>query len=301
MADYRAVIRHFPPVRDYIRNRKWVKRGEVVAYAPDLRSDHFSTDRFGFRRTRFQSRHWDLADCLASKRYGIVMGSSHVFGFGLPSDGDTFASRLSAAMGFPFMTIAFPEADTRSLHAVLLNILSSDATRPAAIVLTTGGDMTRFCYTCVADHLFGSPNILDNEAVGRAQSAMSDIDAPFEAMLASSRLWTRAVVDLARSASVPIILGDDTTFMEIVEPDAVERDCKLAESGGPDQLRRFALQRLYGERFYRMRREIENNLDVRLIGPAKDAGVGFIDEFHYRADSIDQFSQLLAEAINREL
>jgi len=46
---------------------------------------------------------------------GLVLGSSHLFGFGLKSNAETLPSRLSERFGFPFIGIVYPEADTRTL------------------------------------------------------------------------------------------------------------------------------------------------------------------------------------------
>jgi hypothetical protein len=53
MANYRAIIRHFPAAQDYLQQRKWVRGGDVLAYAPEVRTASSSTDEFGFRHTRF--------------------------------------------------------------------------------------------------------------------------------------------------------------------------------------------------------------------------------------------------------
>lgn len=298
MADYKRIIKYFPPVRDYIRNRQWVKRGDVIAYAPGNRSEHFTTDTVGFRRTVFNGKSLSLPECMVEDRYAMILGSSHVFGFGLQSDKQTFASRLSDIMGFPFASVVFPEADTRTLHSVLYNIVSSAPNKPNAIILTTGGDLTRFCYTGAADPLFGSPNMLDKDALEsiRLEEEEASLNAAHDAMLSASRIWIRAIIEITRQAGVAIIMADDTTFMDKQTPDAVEIDCKLGIAIGTDQQRRFDLQRRYGSKSYRARQEVADRHGVNLIGPDKNQ-VGFIDEFHYRADSIEDFSNLLASGL----
>jgi len=49
MANYRTVVRYFPAAQDYLQQRKWVRRGDVLAYAPRAQTPSFSTDEFGFR------------------------------------------------------------------------------------------------------------------------------------------------------------------------------------------------------------------------------------------------------------
>jgi hypothetical protein len=52
MANYRTLLRHFPAAQDYLNQRKWIRRGDVLAYAPRAHTPSFSTDEFGFRHLR---------------------------------------------------------------------------------------------------------------------------------------------------------------------------------------------------------------------------------------------------------
>ena len=51
MANYQAIMRLRPEVRDFIRHRRWVHRGDVIAYGPKIACDSFSTDGAGFRHS----------------------------------------------------------------------------------------------------------------------------------------------------------------------------------------------------------------------------------------------------------
>jgi hypothetical protein len=44
MANYRTLLRYFPVAQDYLNQRKWIRRGDVLAYAPWAQTPSFSTD-----------------------------------------------------------------------------------------------------------------------------------------------------------------------------------------------------------------------------------------------------------------
>lgn len=195
MANYRTLVRYFPAAQDYLQQRKWVRRGDVLAYAPGARTPSFSTDDFGFRHTRFEDRDIGIANIEDYERIGFVLGSSHIFGFPLGHNGETLPSRLSERFGYPVFGIAYPEADTRTLHATLLRLLRQFAKRTEHVILITGGDFTRYCYVEGADPLFGPP-ILPVDARFRPAA---DTETEFANFLHFTRFWTKACGELARS------------------------------------------------------------------------------------------------------
>lgn len=77
MANYRSILRHFPAGQDYLQQRKWVRRGDVLAYAPNACTPSFSTDALGFRHTSFGGRDVGVADIEAFEQIGLILGSSH--------------------------------------------------------------------------------------------------------------------------------------------------------------------------------------------------------------------------------
>ena len=168
MANYREIVRHIPAVRTYISNRRWVRRGDVTAYAPNLEGGAFSTDAYGFRHGEIDGVRHGLATALAGARYGLVLGSSHVFGFGLESNAQTIPSCLSRLTGLPCLNISFPEADLRTLHASASRIAAETPRPPAFIVCFVGGTLTRYCYTRRCDPLFGPPDFLGEQTDGPA-------------------------------------------------------------------------------------------------------------------------------------
>ena len=295
MADYRALVRRVPAVRDYLRHRRWVRRGDVVAYAPDLSCPAFRTDAAGFRLSVCGGEVLGIAAVLAAPRPVLVMGSSHVFGFGLASDADTLPSRLSERLGLPCANVSFPEADTRTLHAVLVNVLARGC-RPAAVVLLTGGDFTRHAFGLRADPVFGSPNVEDARPPAGAEEARRLGAASLGAALGASMLWTRAAVELCRARGVPVVLGADTTFMEKPVPDALEAECGLGQAGGASQLWRFDHQRRHGAAFYAARETLAAELGVPLAGP-DPAAMTYVDEYHYREDGIARFADAVLPAV----
>lgn len=228
MANYRTVVRYFPPALHYLRQRKWVRRGDVLAYAPGVRAPSFSTDALGFRHTNFQGRDIGIANIEDYGRLGLVLGSSHLFGFGLKANGETLPSRLSERFGYPFLGVVYPEADTRTLHATLFQLLRQAGKRIANVILITGGDFTRYCYVESADPLFGPP-MLASDARSK-QAAGSDTE--FASFIHFTCFWTRACGELAKEAGVPLSLAEDVTFFEKSNPDATEAACELGVPRG---------------------------------------------------------------------
>src|SRR6476661_5132583 len=159
MANYQAIVRLRPEVREFIRNRRWIHRGDVVAYGPNIACDSFSTDAQGFRHSTFAGKQLSVLECLQHERYGIVLGPSSVYGFGLAGNENTIPSVLADRLGFPFANIGLPEGNSRNLFSILLAIMARTKTPPAAVLHISGGDYTNFCYTSVADPVFGSPNL----------------------------------------------------------------------------------------------------------------------------------------------
>lgn len=296
MAHWREVINAHPSVRDYIRNRKWSRRGDVVTYMPNQTHATFSIDPLGFRHSVYNGRNFGIKECLESARYGLVMGSSHVFGFGLPSNDKTLSSKISERLGFPFANISFPEADTRTLHAVAMNILYKQAVKPRAIVLLTGGDFTRHAFSADADPVFGSRNVEDANPHDDPKRMLEQAARSTPHALAASALWTGAIIATARAAAVPVIMVDDVTFMEKSQPSAAEILCGLGTAGSSDQIRRFQQQRRYGESFFAMRRKISATEGVALPRVGADE-LDFIDEFHYDSQAIELLSKVIAPVI----
>jgi len=224
MANYRTLVRYFPAAQDYLQQRKWVRRGDVLAYAPRAQTPAFSTDEFGFRHTRFEGRDIGIANIEDYTRVGFVLGSSHIFGFALSHNGETLPSQLSQAFGYPFFGIAYPEADTRTLHATLLGLLQLFAKRTEQVILITGGDFTRYCYVETADPLFGPPIL----PVDPRFKPATDAETEFANFLHFIRFWTKACGELAEQAGVGFCLGDDITFFEKTSPTPRRRPASLA-------------------------------------------------------------------------
>jgi hypothetical protein len=293
MANYRTLVRYFPAAQDYLQQRKWVRRGDVLAYAPGARTPSFSTDDFGFRHTRFKDRDIGIANIEDYERIGFVLGSSHIFGFALGHNGETLPSRLSERFGYPVFGIAYPEADTRTLHATLLRLLRQFAGRTEHVILITGGDFTRYCYVEAADPLFGPP-ILPVDARFRPAA---DTEAEFVNFLPFTSFWTKACGELAEQAGVGFCLGDDITFFEKSTPDATEQACELGVARGEVQQKRFSAHRRHVEASLAARRQVAEACRFKLIRYPEADELLFIDEYHYRAESQGLIAERLAAQI----
>ena len=301
MADYQKIMRLRPEVREYVRNGGWVHRGDVVTYKPGRQCSAFSTDDEGFRHTMFAGQPLSVADCAQQSRYGVVLGSSHVFGFGLPGNEHSIPSVLSERLGFPFANIGLPEASSRNLFSVLLALVARSPNPPAGIVLLSGGDFTSFCYTTMADPVFGSPNIRQFKTAVEERGGRPAPGTQIQSLLLFTTLWTRAIADLCRANSIPLIFGDDTTFFEKAEPTPIERQSRLGTARHETQQRQFATHKAFFPKFREQRASIAGKLGITIVGTESTNALGFTDEFHYDADGArvlsGQFAQALIELL----
>src|SRR6266576_4678799 len=142
MANYQKIIELRPEVAESIRFRRSIRyRGDVLAYGSNFRCDSFSTDASGFRHSMLRGKSFSVADCLRSERYGIILGASNTFGFGVAGNEKCMASLLAERFGFPFANGAMPGANSRNLHSLLLSFFARAARRPAVVVHSSGGDL----------------------------------------------------------------------------------------------------------------------------------------------------------------
>jgi len=301
MANYQKIVRVRPEVREYIRHGGWVHRGDVVTYRPGTQCSVFSTAADGFRHSVFAGETLSLSDCLARKRYGLVLGSSHVFGFGLPGNEHTIPSLISDRLGFPFANIGLPEASSRNLFSLLLALLVRSSNPPSAVVLLSGGDFTSFCFTTMADPVFGSPNIRQFKTAITEQRGRPAPATQAQSLLAFTTLWVRTIADLCKRWKIPIILGDDTTFFEKAVPSPVEVETALGKARDETQQRQFATHKALFPTFRKQRAATAASLGVPLAGPGSSDDLGFVDEFHYDTTGTkvlsDHFAQALAKLL----
>src|SRR5689334_7397675 len=117
MANFQTIMRLRPDYREFVRHRRLVHRGDTVVVAPNIRSEPFSTDAGGFRHSVFKRETLAAADVVNRDRYGLVLGSSHIFGLGLAGNENTLPSLLGEHFGFPFANISLPEGNSRNLSS----------------------------------------------------------------------------------------------------------------------------------------------------------------------------------------
>lgn len=296
MANYQAIVRLRPEVRDFIRHRRWVHRGDVVAYGPEIRCDAFSTDSAGFRHSVFRGKTYAVADCYREERYGLILGPSSVYGFGLAGNENTLPSLLAERFGMPFANIGFPEGNSRTLFAMLLAFVQRAKRPPAVVLHVSGGDYTNFCYTSIADPIFGSPNLKQMKQA-LEERATPQAERQIAALLAFTSLWIRAIGDLCRVRSVPLVLADDTTFFEKQAPSEIERQSGLGVPISAAQELQFEIHRRFVQDYHSRRREVAEALKVPLAGPGLSNSIGFIDEFHYDREGTAALADDYARAI----
>lgn len=284
MANYQTIVRLRPEVREFIRNRRWVHRGEAIAYGANIRCSGFSTDEVGFRHSVFGGETLSVGDCLERARYGLVLGSSHLYGFGLAGNENTIPSLLAERFGFPFANVSIPEANSRNLFSLLNAFLARAPSPPAAVVLMSGGDFTSFCFTAIADPVFGSPNLKQVETIAKERGRPASPEAQMPALLSFTSLWTRMIVHHCRRSGVPLLIGSDSTFFEKRGPTELEAKCALGVPSGPAQQRQFDTHKALFPRFCERRSGLAERLGVPIAGPSTSNDLTYIDEFHYDRD-----------------
>lgn len=297
MANYQNIVRLRPEVREFIRNRRWVHRGDVIVYGPNTKCNSFSTDSAGFRHTSFQGETLSVVQCIQRDRYGLVLGPSSVYGFGLAGNENTIPSVLAELLGFPFANIGLPEGNSRNLHAMLLAIIGHAPRRPSAVLHISGGDFTNFCYTSIADPVFGSPNLKQIQMVLDERGGRPVAEQQIRPLLAFTSLWIRAIADVCRLLKIPLVLADDTTFFEKREPSEIERQSGLGIGTSQAQQRQFDTHRKFVADYHERRRSLAERLHVPLAGPGRINDIGFIDEFHYDREGTRDLADDFARAI----
>jgi len=200
-------------------------------------------------------------------------------------------SQLSERFGYPFLGIAFPEADTRTLHASLLRLSGQLGKRIANVVLITGGDFTRYCYVETADPLFGPP-ILPADSRAKRET---DPATEFANFLHFMCFWIKACGELARETGVDFNLAEDVTFFEKSNPDATEKACELGVARSELQRKRFGLHRRHFAASRQARRRLAEACRFKLVSFPEADDLLFVDEYHYRAESQSLIAERLAE------
>jgi hypothetical protein len=297
VANYQAIMRIRPEVREFIRNRKWVHRGDVVTYGPNISCGSFSTDAAGFRHSVHAGRTLSVSDCLQSNRYGIVLGPSSVYGFGLAGNEHTMPSLLAERFGFPFANVGLPEGNSRNLFSLLTAFVARAPRLPAVVLHISGGDFTSFCYSSIADPVFGPPNLLQVKQVVRERGGKVPAQPQIKPLLAFTTLWIRAIAQLCRMHKIPLVLGNDTTFFEKSAPSDADRECELGKPLNPAQARQFEVHNRFVDEYGARRSAVADRLGIPLAGPGRPNSLGYVDEFHYDRDGTRMLCDDFAGAI----
>jgi hypothetical protein len=297
MANYPAIIHMRPEVRDFIRNRLWVHRGEVIAYGPNIRCDSFSTDSAGFRHSTFKGETLAVRDCLQRERYGLVLGPSNVYAFGLAGNENTMPSLLAEQFGFPFANVGLPEGNSRNLFSLLAAFVARAQYLPAVVLHLSGGDFTNFCYTQLADPVFGSPNLKQAQMAIEERGGKPPASPQIQPLLAFTGLWIRSISELCRARRIPLVLGEDVTFFEKGAPSDYDKKAELGRPLNATQARQFETHKKHVTEYHARRQQIAKALGVPLPGPGFGNDIGYVDEFHYDREGTRALCDDFAKAI----
>lgn len=303
MADYQKIIELRPEMREFFANRKNIGfRGDVLAYRANERGEGYSTDSAGFRHSTLGGKEYSVPDCLRSDRYGIALGASNLFGFGVAGNENCVPSLLAERFGFPFANATMPGGNSRNLQGLLVGLIAGAGHPPEVVVFSNGGDLAGFCECGIADPVFGSPNRSQIKGeVGKSAPLFTDPDAAFVRLKAFTRLWTSAVASTCRVYKVPLVLIHQSTFFEKKKPTAIELECGLGKPFHPSQERSFAAFRKFDEPFYAERKAIADRLGVPLAGWGMQDELTFIDEFHCDAEGVRVMSKVVGDEVERLL
>lgn len=297
MARFTSIMRLRPEYPPFIRKGVLAHRGDVVTFAPNIRNDFFSTDARGFRHSTFGGDSLSVTDILGRDRYGIVLGSSHIFGLGIGGNENTIASLLGERFGIPFANLSLPEGNSRNLYALLFASQVRAPRAPEIVVHFSGGDFSSYCYTSMADSVFGSPNLKQVPMVREERGNFPNPDRFIRRLLAFSSLWTQSISQVCRRRKIPLILGHDTTFFEKSgAPSEIEKKCGLGTPFDDMQRRWFAAHKPNFPKFLAQREALAKQLGTPLAGPGPVNDYGFIDEFHYDRESTAAFFEDIAAA-----
>ncbi len=297
MANYDKITAQWPEMADFLANRRNIGlRGDVLTYGANISTDSFTTDAAGFRHTVFDGKQLSVADCVRSQRYGVVLGASNAFGFGIAGNENTIPSRLTARFGFPFANATMPGANSRNLHSLLTGLMAGSGRKPEIVVHSTSGELSTFCDSSLADPVFGSPNRGHLKSL-KSSGVRCDADESFPRMLAFTALWTSVIAKLCRGAGVPLVLIHQSTFFEKPKPSKIELECDLGVPFQESQEKQFANFRKFDPPFFTRRKAIADKLGIPLAGWGKTDDLTFIDEFHCDAAGARQMSELIGDAI----
>jgi hypothetical protein len=298
MANYESIMRLRPEVREFVRNRRWVHRGDVLFYGPNISAQNFSTDGGGFRHSVFRGKTLSVAEIVREQRFGLVLGPSSVYGFGLAGNEHTMPSLLGEKFGFPFANIGLPEGNSRNLFSILVAMMSRRQRRPSAVVHISGGDYTSFCYTSIADPVFGPPNLKQIPLVMKERrNRRPTADTQIKPLLSFTSTWIRSIGRLCKASRIPLVLADDTTFFEKANPNQVELDSELGKPFNANQELQFATHKRFANDYHSRRRAVADRLGVPLAGPGLHNDIGFVDEFHYDRDGTRALVEDYARAL----
>lgn len=296
MANFQTIIRRRPELREFIENRGTYVRGDVLAYRPFVDCRGLSTDKRGFRHVTFKGENLGFEECLERDRYGIVTGASNIHGFGVAGNEHTLPSLLSERFGFPFANATMPGGNGRNLHSLLLEAVTRAKRPPAIVVHFSGGDYSSFCVSSICDPAYGSPNRMLLDRAIKERSGKLNADHNFQQLLTFTALWTEEIAKLCKAHSIPLVLGNDTTFFEKDKPTAIELECELGKPRMASQQRQFANHRKFGAPFYAHRRSLADTLGLPLAGPVRSDPINFMDEFHPDADGTKVLANHVGDA-----
>lgn len=300
MADYRKIANVYPAMADFLSFQARIGyRGDVLAYAANTNTPSFSTDQHGFRHSLLDGKSFSFVDCINSEQYGLVLGASNSFGFGVAGNENTMASLLSKRFKFPFANCGMPGANSRNLSSLLISVIATAPRPPSVVILSSGGDLVTFCDASYADPVFGSPNRNQVVAEFDRGRAPPDPEPHVTHLLNFTSLWAAAIARICRRQGANLLMVHQSTFFEKQEPSTQDIEFCLGEPFNVHHQRMFANCRRFNGAFFANRKLVADRLGVPLAGWGSDVQLGFIDEFHLDRASTRLLSDKVGDEIER--
>jgi len=295
MADYKKITEAHPAVIPYLRARIWSRNGNTLTYRPENNTKAFSTDGLGFRHSKFKGENITVHRSLGGTLFSAVMGSSHVFGFGLPGNEHTSASRFSEKFNHAVLNISLPEANTNDLHGCLRSHVN--LTDLQNLIFFPGGSFTRFCYTGLCSPLDGPPALHMMKNVGHSYTGTPDTPAMIDNLIHYQKRHIKRIAETCANADVAFYVVDEMTFFEKETPTEIEVNGDLGMAPQPQGTERFDRHKKYIGKY---RKDLFDDLrtnDIKVLDFGSIEDITFIDEFHYDSPS----TQVIVERLSAQI
>ncbi len=295
MANYQKIAEDYPAVPIYLRARIWGRRAETLIYRPNNSTRAFATDGLGFRHSAFEGDAYQVGRSVGTDKFSLVLGSSHIFGFGLPGNEHTIPSRFAEKLGHPVLNMSLPEANSGDFLTFIKYYL--EGKKPQHVIMFPGGSFTRFCYTGLCSPMDGPPPVHGTSPM-QSLNSLTDTPEMFEHLLRYQKRCALKLAELYGQLGSSFYVVNEGTFFEKAKPSEIEVKNGLGTAAQEQGNRRFERHREhigpYRERLFPELR----NAGIKVLDFGSVDDINFIDEFHYDSPSIQMIVDRLVPQLD---